>query len=79
VSLRSPLQTGGGLVRTAPLVLVDLETEQGVTGRAYVFVSTSLALGPVAALVAGLGEALRGMPVAPLVVEQAPEPESVDE
>ena len=32
-----PLGTSAGTVRRAPLLLIDLETEEGVTGRTYVF------------------------------------------
>ena len=38
-----PLQTSGGAVGSAPLVLIDLETEEGVTGRSYIFAYTPLA------------------------------------
>lgn len=37
VPLARPLRTAGGVVATAPLVLVDLETHQDVVGRSYVF------------------------------------------
>ncbi len=47
VPMTRPLQTSGGLVRTAPLVLIDLFTEEGVTGRSYLFCYTPLALKPV--------------------------------
>lgn len=65
-----PLATGGGNVETAPLVLIDLETAEGVTGSAYVFCYTPLALKPVAQLVSGLGEALRGGPAAPFELDR---------
>ena len=35
VPMRIPLQTSGGTVGVAPLALVDLVTEQGVTGIAW--------------------------------------------
>ena len=37
VPLRRPLGTSGGTIAHAPLVLIDLETEEGVPGRAYLF------------------------------------------
>lgn len=37
VPLAYPLGTSAAIVRAAPLVLVDVETAQGITGRAYVF------------------------------------------
>jgi mandelate racemase len=65
VPMPKPLATAGGSVTTAPLVLVDLETDRGVTGAAYVFCYTPMALAPVARLIEGLGEALTGAPLAP--------------
>jgi hypothetical protein len=32
VELERPIQTSGGEIPTAPLVLIDLETEEGTTG-----------------------------------------------
>ena len=37
VPLRCVLGTSAATVREAPLLLVDVETEQGVVGRSYVF------------------------------------------
>ena len=71
VPLARPLHTGGGVVATAPLVLIDVLTEEGITGRAYVFVYTPLALRPVVALLTGLADTLKGQPVAPFVIERA--------
>ncbi len=68
VPMSRPLATAGGSVTTAPFVLVDLETDHGVTGSAYVFCYTPLALKPVAQLVGNLGEALRGERLAPSVL-----------
>lgn len=64
--MKRPLATAGGLVSIAPLVLVDLETGAGVTGCAYVFCYTTLALRPVADLITGLADFLRNDPVAPI-------------
>lgn len=66
VPMARPLQTGGGAVSTVPLVLVDLETKDGITGRAYVFAYSAALLGPLAQLIANLGEGLVGDPLAPL-------------
>ena len=65
VPMRRPLQTSGRAVSSAPLVLVDLLTDAGVTGRAYAFVYQALALKPVVALLEGLGERLKGKPLDP--------------
>src|ERR1700746_780881 len=37
VPMRYPLGTSAATVRKAPLLLIDLETEEGVTGRTYLF------------------------------------------
>jgi hypothetical protein len=55
---------------TAPLVLIDLETEEGPIGRSYVFSYTPLALEPLRRLAEDLGTALRGDAVAPLEIER---------
>lgn len=70
VPMARPLQTGGGAVSTAPLVLVDLETEEGVTGSSYVFCYTALALKPTAQLVTNMESLIKGDLVAPIAIEQ---------
>jgi mandelate racemase len=69
VELERPVQTSGGEIPTAPLVLIDLETKEGVTGRAYVFSYTPLALEPLRRLVENLGATLEGDVLAPLEIE----------
>lgn len=68
--MRLPLATGSGTVSTAPLVLIDLETEEGITGSSYVFCYTPPALLPVARLILELEEWLRGDAVAPYTIER---------
>lgn len=70
VPMRRPLVTGGGSVTTAPLVLIDLETDGGATGTAYVFCYTPVALKPVVALIENLHELVRGEPLAPAALHQ---------
>lgn len=70
VPLARPHPTAGGTVAEAPLVLVDLVTDEGITGCSYVFTYTPLALQPVAQLVANLAPVLQGEPLAPLAIEQ---------
>src|SRR4029453_4627103 len=65
VPLPRPLQTGGGLVRSAPLALLDLETKEGVTGSSYLFCVTPAALKPTAQLLENLAEWLPGEPLEP--------------
>jgi mandelate racemase len=70
VELERPVQTSGGEIPTAPLVLIDLETREGATGRAYVFSYTPLALEPLRRLIENLGTTLEGDALAPLEIER---------
>ena len=51
VELERPMQTSSGEIPTALLVLIDLETREGTTGRVYVFSYTPLAYPPQPALI----------------------------
>lgn len=64
--LRYPLQTAAGELAEAPLVLVDLLTGEGVTGRSYLLAYTPLALEPLTRLITNLDDVLAGEPVAPV-------------
>ena len=66
--LERPVRTASGSIMTAPLVLLDLVTEEGVTGRSYVFCYTPAALKPVAAMVGNLAAMVRGDAVAPATI-----------
>ena len=57
-------------MKTTPLVLIDLATDEGITGRSYVRCYTPLALKPLVQLVAGLAELLVGEAAVPAAVEQ---------
>jgi mandelate racemase len=70
VPMRLPLATSGGSVTTAPLVLVDLVTAEGVTGRGYVFAYTPVAVRPLADLVRNLEPLLQGDSAAPAAIER---------
>jgi len=70
VPMRRPLKTGGGEVGTAPLVLIDLLTEEGITGRSYVFCLTSVVLEPVAKLLSNLAPLIEGDLLAPVAIER---------
>lgn len=71
VPMRLPLQTSSGSVRTAPLALIDLLTEEGITGRTYLFCYTPLVLKPVCELIGNLEPVLRGTSAAPLELSRA--------
>lgn len=70
VPLEFPVRTSVGTVATSPLVLIDLHTDVGVTGRSYVFTYTPLALQATQALVASFGQAIVGQAVAPFDIDQ---------
>src|SRR3989442_13742452 len=56
VPMRRPLATSGGTIAHAPLVLIDLETEEGGGGRAYLFANSDLGARALRQLLAGLLE-----------------------
>ncbi|TSA16709.1 MAG: mandelate racemase [Betaproteobacteria bacterium] len=70
VPMRLPLQTSTGAVSTAPLVLIDLETTAGITGRAYLFAIGQQHLRPIVALLEAMGEIIRGDAVTPFEIER---------
>lgn len=66
VPLRWPIRTASGTISDAPLILIDLQTEEGVTGRSYLFGYQKLTLEPLADLVLTMGEMINRDPMAPL-------------
>jgi len=66
VPMAHVLGTSQATVRAAPLLLLDLETEQGVTGRAYLFCYVRAAAPAIAAIVAEIERGVKGERVAPL-------------
>ena len=70
LALQRPVETASGVMRTAPLVLVDVLTEEGVAGVSYVRCYTPLALDPLARLIANLEPLLRGDAAVPASVER---------
>ena len=69
VPMRLPLGTASGRITSAPLVLVDLETEEGLVGRGYLFCYRRSATYAVRAILWDIGETLHGRTLAPLDVE----------
>jgi mandelate racemase len=63
--LKRPLRNAMGTIPSSPLVLIDVVTEQGITGRAYLFAYTLAALAPLARLVEEIGRDLKGHSVVP--------------
>ena len=70
VPVDPPLETAGGTIPAAPLVLVDVLTEEGVTGSGYVFCYTPAALHPTARLVLNFAGLIKGDPAAPGTIEE---------
>ncbi len=70
VPMRLPLQTSTGAVSTAPLVLIDLETTAGISGRSYLFAIGQAHLRPIVALLEAMGEMIEGDAVVPFEIER---------
>ena len=68
--MRLPLRTSTGALTAAPLVLIDVHTSAGITGRAYLFAFTRPNLAPMAELVRAMGELIVGDAVAPFEIER---------
>jgi mandelate racemase len=70
VPMRRPLVTSGGTITHAPFVLIDLDTDEGVPGRAYLFAYSDVGARTLRQLLAGILEMVRGDAVAPVAVAQ---------
>ena len=60
-----PVKNAFGVIEAAPLVLIDVSTDQGVTGHSYIFAYTSLTLKPLVHLIEEIGRDLTGKAIAP--------------
>ncbi len=63
VPMQRPILTRGGQVDTFPLVLVDLTTEEGITGSGYIFGYTPLTLRSMVCFLKEIEELIKGDPV----------------
>jgi len=70
LTLAKPVETASGVMRTTPLVLIDLETDEGITGVAYVRCYTPIALAPLVKLIANLEPLLQRDAAVPFEVER---------
>src|SRR5437868_581497 len=68
VPLRYVLGTSAATVKAAPLLLVDLETEEGVTGRAYAFAYRRSGAKAIATVLNEAIEIVRGETVTPVAI-----------
>lgn len=66
VPMRLPLGTSAATIRSAPLLLIDLETDQGVTGRSYLFCYLPAVAPAIAQLLAEALRVVKGEPVEPV-------------
>ena len=65
VPLARPVKNAFGVIDVGPLVLIDVETDQGVTGRSYIFAYARMTVKPLVHLIEEIGRELTGRPVAP--------------
>jgi hypothetical protein len=65
VPLKRPLKNAFGVFEAAPLVLIDVATDQGVTGHAYIFAYATMTQKPQVHLIEQIGRDLTGRAIAP--------------
>jgi mandelate racemase len=66
VPMKRPLGTSARRMDTAPLVLIDVDTEEGISGRAYVFCYLPAATAAVEAILSEAAARVSGDRVAPV-------------
>lgn len=64
--LARPIKTSVGTIPSAPLVLIDLFTDQDVVGRAYIFGYSPVTLKPLVKLIDNLKSMMLGKPISPV-------------
>ena len=69
--LRRPLRTSAGPIPTAPLVLLDLQTDEGIVGRAYALGYDALGRRLLHEVLADAATLVPGMPLDPVAVGAA--------
>jgi mandelate racemase len=65
VPMRFVLGTSATAVRSAPLLLVDLDTEEGITGRTYLFCYLTAAAPAIVSLLAEVERVVKGQRIEP--------------
>jgi len=68
--MKRPLATSTGKLTESALLLIDLETDQGIVGRSYLFGVGRHNLPPIAKLVEAMAEMVKGDAVAPFELER---------
>ncbi|HUK04335.1 MAG TPA: mandelate racemase, partial [Burkholderiales bacterium] len=66
--MKRPLHTSIAAVTTAPLLLLDLQTDGGAVGRSYLFAVNRAHLAPLAKLVEAMAEMVKGDALAPFEI-----------
>ncbi len=69
--LARPIRTAVGTIPSAPLLLIDIGTDQGIVGRSYIFAYTVAALAPLARLATEIGGELVGQPIVPVDISRS--------
>src|SRR3569833_1227339 len=64
--MQRPQRNAFGVIDAGPLVLIDVTTDLGVTGHAYLFAYTRLTLKPLVLLIVEIGRDLIGKPLVPV-------------
>lgn len=64
--LTRPIKTSVGTIPSAPLVLIDIVTDQDVTGRSYLFGYSPMTLRPLIELIKNLRDMLTGRSISPV-------------
>lgn len=67
--MKRPPKPASGAIGESALVLIDLETDAGLTGHTYLFTFSAAMLKPTVECVNALAELIRGDKVAPLAIE----------
>lgn len=70
VPMARPLYTASGAIEQASLILIDIETNQGFTGRSYLFAFTPHIQKSILALLEGMGEMIQGDLASPYEIER---------
>ena len=68
VPMARPLGTSARLMRTAPFLLIDLETEEGITGRSYLFCYVAPATEAVSRILHDAFQLVKGDRAAPFEI-----------
>ena len=67
--LKRPPRSASGEIPNAALVLLDIETNQGITGSSYLFAFMRSMLKPTVAMVEAMAEMINGDPLVPFEIE----------